>query len=80
MVKTDQDYLKLMTVIHTYSDFSEKLFGILNGIGDDEEHLKTLDAVEESFIRAREIKNESYRLIAETLIEEMTIWLKKITG
>ncbi len=76
MKKTDQDYLKLMLVIHTYSNFNENFDSIFYGYMDDENALIILKAVEESFSHG--IQDQAYKLIAETLVEEMKINVKRI--
>ena len=79
MKKTDQDYLKIMTVIHMYSNFNKDFDSIFYGHMEDEKALEILNEVEESFKRAEEIQDQSYKLIAETLVEEMKSNLKQLT-
>ena len=73
---TDQDYLKLMTVIHTYSHFNENFNDIFFGYMDDENAIMILRSVEETFSHG--IQEQSYKLIADTLVEEMKINVKRI--
>ena len=76
MKKTDQEYLKLMLVIHTYSNFNENFDSIFYGYMDDENAIMILRAVEESFSHG--IQEQSYKLIADTLVEKMKINVKRI--
>lgn len=76
MKKTDQEYLKLMLVIHTYSNFNENFDSIFYGYMDDENAIMILRAVEECF--THEIKDQSYKLVADTLVKEMKFQVKRI--
>ncbi len=76
MKKTDQEYLKLMLVIHTYSNFNENFDSIFYGYMDDENAIIILRAVEECF--THEIKDQSYKLVADTLVKEMKFQVKRI--
>ena len=76
MKKTDDDYLKLMLVIHTYSNFNENFDSIFYGYMDDENAIMILRAVEESFSHG--IQDQSYKLVADTLVKEMKFQVKRI--
>ena len=76
MKKTDQEYLKLMLVIHTYSNFKEHFFEIINGQMDDDNAILILRSVEECFTHG--IKDQSYQLVADSLVKEMIFQVKRI--
>ena len=76
MKKTDDDYLKLMEVIYTFSNFKEHFFDIINGQMDDDNAILILRYVEECF--THEIKDQSYKLVADTLVKEMKFQVKRI--
>ena len=76
MRATDQDYLKLMEIIYTFSNFNEHFFDIINGQMDDENSIIILEHVEDCFKHG--IKEQSYKLIADTLVKEMKVKVKRI--
>ena len=76
MKKRDDDYLKLMEVIYTFSNFKEHFFDIINGQMDDDNAILILRSVEECF--THEIKDQSYKLVADTLVKEMKFQVKRI--
>lgn len=78
MKKTDQDYLKLMVVINVYSRFNGEFENMYNGYDDETTSLETLESVEESFKRAEEIKDESFKMVANELVEEMKGMLEQL--
>ncbi len=78
MKKTDQDYLKLMVVINVYSRFNGEFENMYNGYDDETTSLETLESVEESFKRAEEIKDESFKMVANELVEEMKSMLEQL--
>ena len=65
-----------MLVIHTYSNFNENFDSIFYGYMDDENAIMILRAVEECFTHG--IQEQSYKLIADTLVEEMKLQVKRI--
>ena len=78
MKKTDQDYLKLMVVINVYSRFNGEFEDMYNGVDDETTSLETLESVEESFKRAEEIKDESFKMVADELVEGMKDMLEQL--
>ena len=78
MKKTDQDYLKLMVVINVYSRFNGEFESMYNGYDDETTSLETLESVEESFKRAEEIKDESFKMVADELVEGMKDMLEQL--
>ena len=65
-----------MLVIHTYSNFNENFDSIFCGYMDDENAIMILRYVQECFSHG--IQDQSYKLIADTLVEEMKVNVKRI--
>lgn len=65
-----------MEVIYTFSNFNEHFFEIINGIMDDDNAIIILRSVEKCFNHG--IKDESYKLVADTLVKEMKFQVKRI--
>ena len=78
MKKTDQDYLKLMVVINVYSRFNGEFESMYNGYDDETTSLETFESVEESCKRAKEIKDESVKMVADELVEGMKDMLEQL--
>ena len=51
---------------------------MFDGYDDEETSLNTLSDVENSFRRAKEIKNLDYKLVADQLVEDMKDLLKQL--
>ena len=76
MDKLNSDYSKLMEVIYTFSNFKEHFFEIINGQMDDDNAILILRSVEECFTHG--IKDQSYQLVADSLVKEMIFQVKRI--
>lgn len=67
-----------MVVINVYSRFNGEFESMFDGYDDEETSLNTLSDVENSFRRAKEIKNLDYKLVADQLVEDMKDLLKQL--
>ena len=76
MDKLNSEYSKLMEVIYTFSNFKEHFFEIINGQMDDDNAILILRSVEECFTHG--IKDQSYQLVADSLVKEMIFQVKRI--
>ena len=76
MDELNSEYSKLMEVIYTFSNFKEHFFEIINGQMDDDNAILILRSVEECFTHG--IKDQSYQLVADSLVKEMIFQVKRI--